>query len=165
MGKHFTNPGHNRFHVGAASFARLTVVRSHQIFKFRPDTKTELSCLLYLPKDYAKSPEKKWPFILYLHGAGERGENQNKNLAVGLPSRLEFDKDFPFVVICPLCPNKQWWTAMLPNLRKLVETITASYNIDKTRIYGTGLSMGGYGIWGMSIAVRKKLKSSKILVS
>jgi predicted peptidase len=100
---------------------------------------------LFLPKSYDK--KKSWPLMLFLHGAGERDSNLNQVMKWGPPKRVGEKKDFPFVVISPQCPkNKRWNPAQL---HSLVEHIATSYQIDRSRLYCTGLSMGGYGTWAM----------------
>jgi predicted peptidase len=110
---------------------------------------TTLKYLLYLPKDFGKTGEK-WPLIIFLHGAGERGNDLNKVKVHGLAKMLETREDFPFVVVSPQCPEKGWWTDYLPTLKALIEQISKEYNVDESRIYMTGLSMGGFGTWTMA---------------
>lgn len=57
--------------------------------------------LLFLPQDYGKDPARKWPVILFLHGAGERGSDLNQVKMHGPPKIVEQRKDFPFIVISP----------------------------------------------------------------
>lgn len=101
---------------------------------------------IYFPESYQKEPEKKWPLILFLHGAGERGNRLELLKRQGLPKMLETRKDFPFVVAYPQCPAGSYWRVPLLNewLQKLLLELD---NIDPARIYLTGISMGGYGTW------------------
>jgi predicted peptidase len=108
-----------------------------------------LKYLLYLPKDYSKTGEK-WPLIIFLHGAGERGNDLNKVKVHGIAKMLETRDGFPFVVISPQCPENGWWTDYLPSLKALIDEVKKEYNIDESRIYMTGLSMGGFGTWTMA---------------
>ena len=62
--------------------------------------------LLFLPKDYGKD-KKLWPTILFLHGAGERGDDLGILGRIALPMVLEERDDFPFIVISPQCPKGQ----------------------------------------------------------
>jgi len=104
--------------------------------------------LLYLPDGYEKNKEKEYPFILFLHGAGERGDDLNRVKAHGPPKFLDNKKDFPFIVVSPQCPKSEHWEAF--KLNALLEEIVEKYRIDKDRIYLTGLSMGGYGTWDLA---------------
>lgn len=107
----------------------------------------ELNYLIYLPGDYDSSEEAKWPLILFLHGAGERGNNLELVKRHGPPKLVEDGKEFRFIIVSPQCPAGQWWSADL--LNRLLDKITSEYRIDKDRIYLTGLSMGGFGTWDL----------------
>jgi predicted peptidase len=113
-------------------------------------TKT-LSCnyLLFLPEDYGRE-KKSWPLILFLHGAGERGSDVEKVKVHGPPKIVQTQKDFPFVVVSPQCPEGDWWTDKTELLINLLDGIVARYDVDTERIYLTGLSMGGYGSWALA---------------
>ncbi len=102
-----------------------------------------LNYLLYLPADYAKKDA--WPLMLFLHGAGERGDDLNLVKTHGPPKLIEAGKQFPFVVVSPQCPKDRTWQAT--ELTALVDEILAKTKIDRDRIYVTGLSMGGFGTW------------------
>jgi predicted peptidase len=113
-------------------------------------TKT-LSCkyLLFLPEDYGQQ-QKRWPLMLFLHGAGERGDDLNKVKVHGPPKIVETRKDFPFIVVSPQCPEDDWWTKKTEVLINLLDEIIAHYDVDTERVYLTGLSMGGYGSWALA---------------
>lgn len=108
-----------------------------------------LSCkyLLFLPEGYGEK-EQKWPLILFLHGAGERGDDLNKVKVHGPPKIVEGGKDLPFIVVSPQCPQEQWWSNEV--LINLLDDIESRYEVDKERIYLTGLSMGGFGTWSLA---------------
>jgi predicted peptidase len=108
----------------------------------------ELSYLLYLPKDY--SADKAWPLVVFLHGAGERGSNLEQLKVHGLPKLVAQGQDFEFIVVSPQCPEGKWWVGMDAHIIALIEETMEKYNIDKNRIYLTGLSMGGYGTWSIT---------------
>lgn len=108
-----------------------------------------LQYLLYLPKGYNEDLEKKWPLILFLHGAGERGDNLEKVKIHGPPKILAKGKDLPFIVVSPQCPANSWWEP-LP-LLALLDAIQANYRVDPDRVYLTGLSMGGFGTWDLAV--------------
>ncbi|MDD5622755.1 MAG: prolyl oligopeptidase family serine peptidase [Actinomycetota bacterium] len=105
--------------------------------------------LLFLPSDYYKEKTKNWPMILFLHGAGERGGNVEMLREVGVPKLAEEDKDFPFIVVSPLCPADRYWVPAV--LKKLLDDVCGELRVDMDRIYLTGLSMGGYGTWDTAI--------------
>jgi predicted peptidase len=99
--------------------------------------------LKYLPEGY--DGKKKFPLLLFLHGAGERGDNLDLVTVHGPPKLIKKGKKFPFVVISPQCPRDSWWDAHA--LVGLLDSVIAMHAIDKSRIYCTGLSMGGFGTW------------------
>ena len=109
--------------------------------------KAGLKYLLYLPKGYDKA-KKKHPMILFLHGAGERGDNLNQVKKHGPPKLVEKGRDLAFVVVSPQCPRSRWWDVKA--LTQLLDEVVASYNVDESRIYLTGLSMGGFGTWSLA---------------
>ena len=108
---------------------------------------TEMHFLLYLPPAYNGS-EEKWPLLLFLHGAGERGFDLEQVKVHGPPKMIAQGRDFPFVVISPQCPEDVWWS--IDALHALLDEVVETHRIDKSRIYVTGLSMGGYGSWGLA---------------
>ena len=117
--------------------------------KLEKQITVKLDYLLFLPEGYGQK-EKKWPLILFLHGAGERGNNLAMVKKYGPISFAEKQKDFPFIVIAPLCPKRQTWLSKTRDLKALLDEIKAKYTVDKQRIYLTGLSMGGFGTWELA---------------
>ena len=110
--------------------------------------KTKWNYLLYLPDDYEQ--KQSHPLMLFLHGAGERGDNQLDRVKIHGPAKLiSQGKKFPCVVVSPQCPSNRWWDAA--ELSALLDHIEANYKIDSKRIYVTGLSMGGYGTWALAL--------------
>jgi predicted peptidase len=105
--------------------------------------------LLFLPEEYDRK-QRKWPTILFLHGAGERGDDLEKVRVHGLPKIVTGKKDFPFIVISPQCPEGHWWPAKTEMLINLLDDIVSRYDVDTERIYLTGLSMGGFGTWTLA---------------
>jgi predicted peptidase len=104
-----------------------------------------INYLLYLPKSY---DNQKVPLVLFLHGAGERGSNLEKVKFHGPPKLVEQGKDFPFILVSPQCPLNERWD--VEHLSALIDEIENKYNVDPSRIYITGLSMGGYGTWKLA---------------
>ena len=102
--------------------------------------------LLYLPKDYdGKAPK---PLLLFLHGAGERGNDLELVKKHGPPKLIAQGKDFPFIVVSPQCPKGQFWDPRA--LSHLLDSLEDRYAVDSSRIYVTGLSMGGFGTWALA---------------
>ena len=118
---------------------------------FKKTITKNLSCkyLLFLPEGYGKT-DKRWPLMLFLHGAGERGNDLNKVKVHGPPKIVGEKKDFPFIVVSPQCPKSALWNNKLDVLINLLDEIIAQYDVDTERVYLTGLSMGGYGTWALA---------------
>jgi predicted peptidase len=122
--------------------------------------------ILY-PDNYDKS--KKYPLILFLHGAGERGNDNDKQLVHGAKLFLKDEnrRAFPAIILVPQCPGDSYWASVqvdrstqpfkinfdynappqwpLVAANELVKKISNEEAVDKSRIYITGLSMGGMG--------------------
>jgi predicted peptidase len=116
---------------------------------------TPLKYWLYLPPDHGKSKEKT-PLVLFMHGAGERGDNLDKVKVHGPPKLVAQGKAFPFILISPQCPTKAWWTSEVPALKALLDDVAARFNVDPDRVYVTGLSMGGFGTWALALDQPKR---------
>lgn len=103
----------------------------------------------YLPEPHYLDPTARLPLLIFLHGSGEKGNGTTElsRVAVHGPPRLVRNgRDLPFVVISPQLPASQGsWPAGLVD--ELVTRAIADYRIDTTRIYVTGLSLGGFGTW------------------
>jgi len=97
-----------------------------------------LRYLLHLPAAYEDRPS--WPLILFLHGAGERGDDLTLVLREGLPHLLETLPDFPFVVVSPQETQARRWTP--DGLAALLDEVAGKYRVDRGRVYVTGLSSG-----------------------
>ncbi len=110
----------------------------------------ELNYLLYLPDDYGKS-DAKFPLLIFLHGAGERGDNIEKVKMHGPPKLVGEGADLPFIVVSPQCPSGTWWPEKLDDLNCLLDTVIETYDVDTSRVYLTGLSMGGFGTWAWAM--------------
>lgn len=109
--------------------------------------------LLFTPANYEK--QDKWPLIVFLHGAGERGDDLNRVKVHGPPKIVEQKPDFEFVVVSPQVPKDQRWDA--EKVMRIVDSLTKSLKIDSDRIYVTGLSMGGAGTWAMAAKYPERL--------
>lgn len=112
-------------------------------------------------------PSTKYPLVIFLHGAGERGTDNEKQLVHGIPqfASKENRAKYPSFLIAPQCPvSTKWvdvdWSADSHTTPKnpteparltiaLIESLVKTQPIDPKRIYLTGLSMGGYGTWDL----------------
>jgi predicted peptidase len=110
----------------------------------------ELKYLLYLPPDYSRTSDKRWPLLLFLHGAGERGTDVQRAAIHGPMSLVKQGTNFPFIIVAPQCPAGQLWEN--EPLLQLLDEMEKKYAVDTKRVYLTGLSMGGYGTWKLGLA-------------
>ena len=109
---------------------------------------------------------KRYPLVLFLHGAGQRGSDNSLQLE-SLPTWLasgENRRRYPCFVLAPQCPDDMTWSDLLRNDSRLFADMTPSLEavvdllnavikhnpVDPARVYLTGLSMGGYGSWELA---------------
>ena len=110
---------------------------------------------------------RKYPLVLFLHGAGERGADNSVQLKHGVPEILEWSEQAgePCFLIAPQCPTDCWWaeidretmrlrkddrpSAVMEKVIALLEDTMRNEPVDPDRLYVTGLSMGGYGTWDL----------------
>jgi predicted peptidase len=94
---------------------------------------------------------KTYPLVIFLHGRGSGGTDNEKQLGAGPRSFAEPSNygDRPCFILAPQCPDDSigWNGAVQDDLFKLIELSLKSLPIDRKRVYLTGLSMGGYGTW------------------
>lgn len=130
----------------------------------------ELKYRIYVPDDY--SPDKKYPLVLFFHGAGEKGNDNATQLKTGITTIFSFSNSeiYQSIVIAPQCPlltpdTAKWvdvpnWvdgcsysTDLIPESKPmkavvdLLGAVRESYSTDVNRWYVTGLSMGGFATW------------------
>ncbi len=131
---------------------------------FKSDT---LPYRILYPKNYDKT--KSYPLVLFLHGAGERGNDNESQLVHGstlFTNPLNRAK-FPAIVIFPQCPKKGYWapihdrengfsyvntkkpTEPMQLVIRLIKDIQKTDAVDTKRMYVTGLSMGGMGTYDL----------------
>lgn len=104
-----------------------------------------------LPRDW--SPDREWPVVLFLHGAGERGTNTRAAVQVGLGPQLK-RRPREFVAVFPQCRPEAWWTdaRMQSVALAALDAATTEFHGDRRRTTLAGLSMGGYGAIGLAAA-------------
>ncbi len=146
------------------------VLKEAKVCAYKGSNGATLPYRLFSPK---VTPGKKYPLLVFLHGAGERGTNNVEQLRHFSALRLVYDKCSDGVwrqqtrqayVIFPQCaPSSQWvmvpWgektsrtkpeqpSPGLQNVHELVQKLKEELPIDASRLYVTGISMGGYGTW------------------
>jgi predicted peptidase len=106
---------------------------------------------IFVPSEW--NSKTKWPVILFLHGAGERGDDGLFSTAIGLANAIRrYRKPFPAVAVFPQCREGRSWTE--PEMGELaiaaLEATIKEFDGDAEQIYLTGLSMGGFGTWSLA---------------
>ncbi|MDB5105912.1 MAG: hypothetical protein JWP91_3601 [Fibrobacteres bacterium] len=139
-------------------------VADFQARSFRISAAKSIPYRLFIPKNLQAG--RKYPLMLALHGAGERGNNNTSQLNHAFTNMWADDsiqKDNPTFVIAPQCPADQWWvvsstfgnykfenTPITDNLQAvfgILDAIEKEFSIDLDREYISGMSMGGAGTW------------------
>ncbi len=119
---------------------------------------------LRLPENY--SIEKKYPVVLFYHAAGERGDDNIMQLAIGLPVAMQNSNSplYDAIIIAPQCPKDKKWvdtdwrlgnyrvddtpeTVYIQTALELLDYTLKKYSCDKSRIYIMGISMGSFAVW------------------
>ena len=107
------------------------------------------SYLMHVPPAYEQDRSRRWPLILFLHGAGERGDDPARIKDLGPLGYAAGRPDFPFLVVAPQCPLGQDWAPDL--LAAVLDEVEKHYRVDADRVYVTGYSMGGAGTWKVAM--------------
>lgn len=117
---------------------------------FKSSDSAEVPYLLYLPENY--KPGTALPVMLFLHGRGESDGPLSLVAKWGPPLLVAEGKKFPYILLSPQCPKEDSWSSDTQQLRlsELLDSIVEEFSGDITRIYLTGLSMGGSGSWRMA---------------
>lgn len=105
--------------------------------------------------EYVNSESKNpLPLIVQLHGAGERGDGKEDLNLVEVHGFAEHkdELDGEYLLVMPQCPKDTFWAARVESIVEFINQLCSEYNVDKNRIYLTGLSMGGFGTWFTAMA-------------
>jgi predicted peptidase len=131
---------------------------------YRDGAGRSLRYRLFVPPDY--DPQQAYPLILFLHGAGERGSDNEAQLKHPQVLRLVTDEANPCFLFAPQCPRRQKWVDAPWDFRKplkmprepslpmrltieLLAVLEGEFRIDPGRRYVTGFSMGGFGTFDL----------------
>ena len=139
------------------------LVKIYEPREFVGAAKVPLQYRLLKPVGY--KPSKKYPLVLFLHGAGERGDDNQAQLMHAAKDFADEKRreQFPCYVVVPQCPKSQKWSEVdwskdsselpkdasqsLQAVKELLDEMIETAGVDPMRVYITGLSMGGYGTW------------------
>jgi predicted peptidase len=113
---------------------------------------TKYPYVVYLPRDYDAS--RAWPVILFLHGSGERGTDGWRETIHGVANTIRFEPArVPAIVVFPQAPPDSRWLGEPADAAMLaLDHTLAEFHTDPSRVYLTGLSMGGYGALHLGMA-------------
>ena len=90
---------------------------------------------------------------VFLHGAGERGDDLEKLYIHGPAKYIRAGQYTPKnIILCPQCPSDMIWNLLTFELKELIDSVVAEFGVDGDRITITGISMGGFGTWEMGMS-------------
>lgn len=155
--------------------SRLVPAQSNDLFDklFYVNQKDTLPYRLLKPVN--PGAENRFPLVIYLHGSGERGKDNESHLKfiTDLVLDPKYRGKYPCYVLAPQCPKNELWanynkdgsqsknpTRPAKMVIELIQKISREFPIDTTRIYITGLSMGGYGIWDLIARMPNKFAAA-----
>ncbi len=100
-----------------------------------------------------KSAEKPCPLILFLHGAGTRGEDPSIILGNAFVTITNEKENFPFIRVMPHCNGLNTWFDFGERLKRFVLYLASLSAVDEEQIFVMGNSMGGYGTWALGESI------------
>lgn len=129
----------------------------------------------YTPEDYATATTKKYPLLVFAHGSGETSQNDDPSadnteyarlIVNGPPKHINQNHNMCFtvdgvescfIVISPQSPKGSWWR--VDHIRAIFDYAKTNLRVDTSRIYMTGLSMGGGITWAYARSTRSNPKN------
>jgi predicted peptidase len=132
------------FLLATAAFA-LADTQTPQNFSGDFVIKVNYSYLLSKPEGYEADAKKKWPLVIFLHGSGERGNDLEMLKKHGPPKLIAAGQKFPAVIASLQCEPDNLWNPH--GVKAVTDHLIKTERIDASRVYLTGLSMGGFGTW------------------
>lgn len=117
---------------------------------------------ILFPRGY--DPSRSYPLHIFLHGIGERGTDNKKQLSLGA-THFQADSirdSYPAFVVFPQCPDSQFWVsgAMTAALKGLIDHLITNQSINKKAVSISGFSMGAYGTFAMAASYPDFFKSA-----
>lgn len=110
-----------------------------------------ISYIKTLPEGYDEN--KKYPVLLFLHGAGSRAESSEMKVKDNpFFEAMSKREKFPFIIIAPQCHADTWFD-IFQELKELILSEANSPQADLNRVYAIGASMGGYGVWQAAMSL------------
>ncbi len=122
---------------------------SNGLEKTATDGNLTMPYRVYLPAGY--DPAQQYPLVLFLHGAGERGTDNDKQVKKHISGLIDkTESDYPAILVAPQVPGGSGWLASQDLTAYAIDDVQQQYSVDSNRMYITGLSMGGFGSFGYS---------------
>lgn len=126
------------------------------IYEINETIRSEVSFRAVVTTPSGFDPEKEsLPMIVFLHGAGERGEELSSVKIHGIPKLFSADPDYQghrVITVSPQCPLTTVWNDLSIPLFDFVLRMAEKYRADRDRISITGISMGGFGTWELLVS-------------
>jgi len=165
--------------ITISTMSTQTVSAQENLFEARQYQSEDGNLLNYrllIPEGY--DPDVSYPLVLFLHGAGERGDDNSAQLTWGVTRFAEDEimKKYPAIVIAPQVPAEEFWAHLnwrqtdletrdeprmpLALSMEVLDQIIDDYPVDTNRLYITGLSMGGFGTWDAIIRYPDKFAAA-----
>ncbi len=140
--------------IGVIQAQQSAAYADFQAREFTSSTGQKLPYRILYPENF--NPSEKYPLVLFLHGAGERGDDNTAQLKHGgaMFTNPVNRTQYPCIAIFPQCPQELWWagredlsaeTAPGKAVKELLDSFLSGDNVDLNRVYVMGLSMGGRG--------------------
>lgn len=152
--------------IAKGALTQDDIYEAFEAKNFKSNDGTELVYRIYVPSSYDEKYD--YPVLLFLHGAGERGSDNQANVRGMILNMFNYNiKQLSnCIVVAPQCPAGQQWVDTpwangnysidtvaesneLKAVRELLKKVNSDYSTDKNRQYVTGLSMGGFGTWDL----------------
>jgi poly(3-hydroxybutyrate) depolymerase len=127
------------------ALASLSTSQAQQTAKV---TANGIKYLEYLPDGYHKNSND-YPVVISLHGIGERGSDIKKVSNVSLAKYIKLGQKYPFIVISPQLKSGNWSPDYV---MQVVKHVKNKLRVNDKKVYLTGLSLGGFGVWKTAVA-------------
>ena len=112
------------------------------------------------PNDFDKS--RKYPVLFFFHGAGERGDNLDLIDVHGTFKEIKNGKEFDFICVSPQCDGGVVWFDMLSIVKDFIKDFIQDESVDKSRVFLSGISMGGYMSWQLLMSLSQVFSKAVI---
>ncbi len=119
--------------------------------------------MYYLPKNY--DSQKKYPLLVFFHGMGDRGENIDVLAKASPFMYIREQEDLPMIIAAPLLRESGSRYFSLEYMEDFLSMMISEYNVDESRIYLTGLSMGGEAVWRFALNHPDQLAALAVLAA